>query len=52
MKKIVCFIISLMALLACQEQKQQEAGYIVQVRWAGGNRQTIQPIRLSAASTP
>lgn len=35
MKKIVCFIISLMALLACQEQKQQEAGYIVQVSLGG-----------------
>ena len=31
MKKIVCFIMGLMALLACQEQKEQEAGYIVQV---------------------
>ena len=35
MKKIVCFIIILMALLACQEQKQQEAGYIVQVSLGG-----------------
>ena len=36
MKKIVCFIMSLMALLACQEQKQQqEAGYIVQVSLGG-----------------
>ena len=36
MKKIVLFLVGLMTLLACQEQKQQqEAGYIVQVSLGG-----------------
>ena len=36
MKKIALFLVGLMALLACHEQKQQqEAGYIVQVSLGG-----------------
>ena len=36
MKKVIFYIVCLMALLACQEQqKQQEAGYIVQVSLGG-----------------
>ena len=36
MKRIALFIVGLMALLACQEQKEQkEAGYIVQVSLGG-----------------
>ena len=36
MKKIALFLVGLMTLLACQEQKQQhEAGYIVQVSLGG-----------------
>ena len=35
MKKIVLFIIGLMAILACQEQKRQQSGYIVQVSLGG-----------------
>lgn len=35
MKKIALFIIGLMAILACQEQKRQQSGYIVQVSLGG-----------------
>lgn len=38
MKKVVLFFVGLMALMGCQQQqKQQEAGYIVQVSLGGGH---------------
>ena len=35
MKKIALIIIGIMVLLACQEQKQQQPGYIIQVSLGG-----------------